>query len=247
MKFPIIIFTVILTCSFSQAAQFDLKKDIRCRIDDGEARVNSSRDDSLSYVNQQEQQVLNMIQQVAGEMKTIANRLGKSLLDYVDQYRQIPQYKQRGDRIWSIYSQLVKNTENQVDNIRSKSLPIAIKKTPEAITEDLRSWLYTIAGDAYGDLRKYISNNDQYNCRYGYHTRLIADYYLFAAKNNGYCVDFLNYQIYGDAAEMLQLISDHFDRHIDLAEECMNAQSDLEATLAVSIWADLYFLIKRQS
>lgn len=238
-----IIFAAFIITAAADNDTFDLKKDIQCRIQDGIKRVNDSRDASLDYVNKQQQEVLNMIQQVAGEMVSATSRLGKALMDYINAYQKIPQYKSRAARIFAVFDPFVKNTAKQVDLIRSQSLPIAIKKTPDAITEDLRQLLYVTAGNAYDDINKYQRNNDRYSCRYPYHIRLIADYYLFAAKNNGYCVDFLNYQIYGDAAEFLQLISDHFDQHMDLAEEAVNGQSDLETVLAVSI--SLFHLIDK--
>lgn len=66
-----------------------------------------------------------------------------------------------------------------------------------------------------------------------YHTRLIADYFLFAAKNNAYCIDFLSYQIFDDIAELVLLLFNSYDTQIDILKQALNT-TNYEPLLAVS-------------
>lgn len=230
MKF-FIIFAAVLAVAIAQS--FDVKDDVASRIKDSNDRIKAARLSSLDYVNKQQTNVLNMIKQVSDQMKSTNDRLRRSIQEFIDDLRSSNSFKAKGDRLNAAYSPFLANTAKAIDQIRTVSFPIAVKKTPEAIKEDLLNQVENITNVAYAEVDKYKVNVDFYNCRYMYHTQLIADYFLFAAKNDAYCVDFLNYQIFGDAAEILQLIFHNYDIHMDLLEEAVRA-SNMEPILAVS-------------
>lgn len=236
MKFFIVLFALVAVATCGPVIEpdtFDIVADVKGYIDEANDRIRAARNASMMYVDKQEASVCSMINQVSTQLQSTNANLKSSLSQFLTQYVAATSNKTRANLIQNTFNQYLTATQKAVDDIRLRSLPTGVKKTPEAITEDLRKQVDNITTIAMGDTGKYSINRDLYNCRYMYHTRLISDYFLFAAKNNGYCVDFLNYQIFGDSAEMLQLLFHSYDQQIDLLEEALRAL-DVQAVLAVS-------------